>query len=191
MEDQNKNLILALVLSTLVIIVWTFLFPPEVQAPATLEATQEQMDTTVPTADPVTGGIAAPTDAEAAAVADAPRVNVQTPELSGTISLLGGRIDDLKLTQYNETIDDTSPEVTLLSPSGTPDAYFASFGWAAATGIAADAVPGPDTLWTVEAGETLTPDTPITLVWDNGAGQIFRNQISVDDKYMFSVDQSI
>ena len=117
MEDQNKNLILALVLSTLVIIVWTFLFPPEVQAPATLEATQEQMDTTVPTADPVAGGIAAPTDAEAAAVADAPRVNVQTPELSGTISLLGGRIDDLKLTQYNETIDDTSPEVTLLSPS--------------------------------------------------------------------------
>jgi len=191
MEDQNKNLILALVLSTLVIIVWTFLFPPEVQAPATLEATQEQMDTTVPTADPVTGGIAAPTDAEAAAVADAPRVNVQTPELSGTISLLGGRIDDLKLTQYNETIDDTSPEVTLLSPSGTPDAYFASFGWAAATGIAADAVPGPDTLWTVETGETLTPDTPITLVWDNGAGQIFRNQISVDDKYMFSVDQSV
>ena len=194
MEDQNKNLILALVLSTLVIIVWTFLFPPEAQAPATLEAAQEQQDATgvVPgTAEPA-GGIASPVDAVAnEPAADAPRVPVQTPELSGTISLLGGRIDDLKLSQYHETIDDNSPTVTLLSPSGTPDAYFASFGWAAAEGIAADAVPGPDTLWTLEEGETLTPSTPVTLAWDNGAGQVFRTRISVDDKYMFSVDQSV
>ncbi|MFZ3583018.1 membrane protein insertase YidC [Loktanella sp. DJP18] len=192
MEDQNKNLILALVLSTLVIIVWTFLFPPEVQAPATLEATEQQQDATVPVVDPVTGGIAAPADpAVEPAVADAPRIPVETPELSGTISLLGGRIDDLKLTQYRETIADSSPTVTLLSPTGTPDAYFASFGWAAADGISADSVPGPDTLWTLEDGETLTPDTPVTLAWDNGAGQIFRNRISVDDKFMFSVEQSV
>ncbi len=191
MEDQNKNLILALVLSTLVIIAWTFMFPPEVQAPATLEATQEQQDATVPVGDAATGGIAAPADTATAAAPDAPRVPVQTPELNGTISLLGGRIDDLKLTKYHETIDDSSPTVTLLSPTGTPDAYFASFGWAAVVGVAAEAVPGPDTLWTLEDGETLTPDTPITLAYDNGAGQIFRNRISVDDRYMFSVDQSV
>ncbi|MBU2360525.1 MAG: membrane protein insertase YidC [Alphaproteobacteria bacterium] len=192
MEDQNKNLILALVLSTLVIIVWTFLFPPEAQAPATLDAVQEQQDATAPVTDTTTGGIAAPADAVAnEPAAEAPRVTIQTPELSGTISLLGGRIDDLKLTQYHETIDDSSPTVTLLSPSGTPDAYFASFGWAAVDGVAADAVPGPDTLWTVEDGETLTPETPVTLAYDNDAGQIFRTRISVDDKYMFSVDQSV
>ena len=158
MEDQNKNLILALVLSTLVIIVWTFLFPPEAQAPATLEAVQEQQDATAPVADTATGGIAAPADAVAnEPAAEAPRVTIQTPELSGTISLLGGRIDDLKLTQYHETIDDSSPTVTLLSPSGTPDAYFASFGWAAVDGVAADAVPGPNTLWTVERRRDADP----------------------------------
>ena len=192
MEDQNKNLILALVLSTLVIIVWTFLFPPEVQSPAALEETQQEMDAGVPATDLATGTTAAPADpAVTEAVAEAPRVPVQTPELAGTISLLGGRIDDLKLTKYHETIDDNSPTVTLLSPSGTPDAYFASFGWAAAQGIAADAVPGPDTLWTLEDGATLTPETPVTLAWDNGAGQIFRTRIAVDDKYMFSVEQSV
>ncbi|SEM65874.1 protein translocase subunit yidC [Loktanella fryxellensis] len=196
MQDQNKNLILALVLSTVVIIVWTFLFPPEVQAPATLEEVQAQQDAgtlAVPGADAATTdatALAAPTE-ETEALAEAPRIPVQTPELDGSISLLGGRIDDLRLTQYRETTDDGSPTVTLLSPSGTPDAYFASFGWTGVDGVAADAVPGPDTLWTLEDGTTLTPDTPVTLAWDNGAGQIFRNAISVDDRYMFSVAQSV
>lgn len=188
MDDQNKNLILAMSLSFLVILVWFFIFPPEDQAPATAEAVQQQVDaSTVPSAAATETGIAAPTDA----VADAPRVSIATPELAGSISLLGGRIDDLKLTKYHDTIDAGSPTVTLLSPAGTPDAYFASFGWAAVDGLAADAVPGPDTLWTLEAGETLTPDTPVTLAWDNGLGQIFRTQISVDDRYMFSLAQSV
>ena len=188
MDDQNKNLILAMSLSFLVILVWFFIFPPEDQAPATAEAVQQQVDaSTVPSAATTETGIAAPTDA----VADAPRVSIATPELAGSISLLGGRIDDLKLTKYHDTIDAGSPTVTLLSPAGTPDAYFASFGWAAVDGLAADAVPGPDTLWTLEAGETLTPDTPVTLAWDNGLGQIFRTQISVDDRYMFSLAQSV
>ncbi|MBS1301460.1 membrane protein insertase YidC [Loktanella sp. SALINAS62] len=188
MDNQNKNLILATALSFGVILVWFLLFPPPAQSPAAYEeAVQEQNDITVPNAALTDSGVAAPTDN----VAEAPRIPISTPEIDGSISLLGGRIDDLKLVSYHEEADPTSPEVTLLSPAGTPDAYFASFGWAAVTGVDAANVPGPDTLWTLEEGETLTPDSPVTLAWDNGAGQIFRTEIAVDDKFMFDVTQSV
>ncbi|RYH04408.1 membrane protein insertase YidC [Salipiger sp. IMCC34102] len=189
MDDQNKNLLLASALSFAVILVWFILFPPEQQAPATFDDAAEQQDAaTVPNAATAgNSGVAEPTEA----VAEAPRVPIDTPNVDGTISLLGGRLDDLNLKQYREDVDPESPEVRLLSPAGTEDAYFASFGWAAVTGVAGDAVPTPDTLWTLEDGETLTPDTPVTLAWDNGAGQIFRTEIAVDDRFMFDITQSV
>ena len=134
--------------------------------------------------------MAATPDASAPAI-EAPRIAIDTPELSGTLSLLGGRIDDLAFIEYKETLDADADTVHLLRPEGTNDAYFASFGWAGVDGLSASQVPGPETLWSVETGDTLTPATPVTLAWDNGAGQIFRTQISVDDKFMFTFDQSI
>ncbi|MEJ6399402.1 membrane protein insertase YidC [Yoonia sp. 208BN28-4] len=192
MDEQNKNLILATVLSFLVIMVWFWFFPPEdpalTQAPP--QTTEAVTDATVPTAatDPSTTAVP---DTQTDPVADAPRVAIETPEFSGSLSLLGGRIDDLKLTQYRETLDENAETVRLFKPVGEPNAYFALFGWAGAEGIAADAVPGPDTLWTLESGETLTPDSPVTLAWDNGAGQIFRTTISVDEDFMFDFAQSV
>ena len=198
MDEQNRNLILATVLSFLVVMVWFWLFPPEDLAPTTdlppmADATQAA-DTATPgagTADTGTAtGDTAVVPAEVAAV-DAPRVAIETPELVGSLSLQGARIDDISLTQYRETIADDSPIVRLLEPVGEPNTYFASFGWAASTGLDAAAVPGPETVWALEDGETLTPDSPVTLAWDNGAGQIFRTTISVDDKFMFTFDQSV
>ena len=194
MDDQNKNLFLATALSFVVILAWFWMFPPE-EPQTTVDpvaATQElaASDATTPSAGAVEATAAAPTDA-VAVEADAPRIAIETPELSGSISLLGGRIDDVYLSQYRLTLDEGAETVRLLRPVGEEDAYYASFGWAAAEGIAADAVPGPDTLWSLEAGTTLTPETPVTLSWDNGAGQIFRTVISVDDKFMFTFVQSI
>jgi YidC/Oxa1 family membrane protein insertase len=190
MDDQNKNLILATALSFLVILTWFWLFPPEdvvnlpdAQTPVT------QADGAVPSAQDTTAStITAPTED---ATVDAPRVAIETPVLSGTLSLLGGRIDDLALTDYRETLDDGAETVRLMRPVGEADAYFAAFGWAGANGLAADAVPGPETVWSLESGETLTPSTPVTLVWNNGAGLTFRNTISVDEKFMFSFEQSV
>ena len=191
MDDQNKNLILATVLSFAVIVAWTTFFPPEDLAvdPSTQTA-QTLEDPTLPTADPATPVATTPTDAPEQAI-EAPRVAIETPELSGSISLLGGRIDDLALSNYRETIDADANVVRLLKPVGEPGAYFASFGWTATDGIDASAVPGPDTLWSLESGDTLTSSSPVTLSWDNGAGQIFRTEISVDDAFMFSFAQSI
>jgi YidC/Oxa1 family membrane protein insertase len=118
------------------------------------------------------------------------RVQIVTPSLEGSIDLSGGRLDDLVLSKYHDTVDPNSPNVTLLSPAGSPDPYFAEFGWVPQSGNKVK-VPGRDTLWTVESGKTLTPDTPVALSWDNGEGIIFHRTISIDKNYMFNVVDEI
>ncbi|WP_010137529.1 membrane protein insertase YidC [Oceanicola sp. S124] len=192
MDDQNKNLILATVLSFIVVLVWFLLFPPQEQAPTTDDpVAQSQSEGT--------GGAMSPAGAaetataqpliDAGPAADAPRVQIATPSLSGSISLAGGRIDDLQLTDYKVTQEEGSPDVTLFRPQGQPGGYYALYGWVAGTNI--EAVPDAETLWSLDSGEVLTPETPVTLSWDNGAGQIFRQTYAVDDKFMFTVTQSV
>ena len=190
MENQNKNLILATALSFLVITVWFFLFPPEQPAETATDATvtSEQTDVTAPVAD-ASADAAAPVVTEAAMPAT-PRVPVDTPELTGSIALLGGRIDDISLKNYTVAVD--SPEIVqLMRPQGENDAYYASFGWIGNAGVDANAVPGPDTMWELETGATLTPETPITLKWDNGAGMTFRTTYAIDEKFMMTIDQTV
>ena len=196
MDDQNKNLILATALSFLVILVWFVLFPPP-KAPVdqtppavTAEAPAGTPGAAVPQSAEA-GAQAAATAAAVTAVAEAPRVRVETPRLSGSISLAGGRIDELLLSNYQETLDPNSPNVTLLRPVGGDMAYYALFGWAPGGGLEASDVPGTDTIWALEGGQTLTPESPITLRWDSPSGLIFRRQIAVDADYMFTVTQSV
>ncbi|WP_281823985.1 membrane protein insertase YidC [Jannaschia rubra] len=203
MDDQNKNLILATVLSAVVLLVWFVLFPPEQQAPTVEEtATSDGIPDRAPGAvtPPVAGGTptavpgavtATPAESRATAVAASARVPVDTPRLTGSISLTGGRIDDISLKDYRETLDDDSPIVTLLSPAGGPQAFYALHGWVPTGDLPSEAVPQATTPWTAPDGATLTPETPVTLTWDNGAGLIFRRTIAVDDDYMFTVAQSV
>ena len=198
MDDQNKNLILATALSFLVILVWFFLFPPEeaIVDPNAAPAAVTQADGTA-VVPPVAGTpAAAPTpetlaETRATALADDVRINIETERLSGTISLTGGRLDDLSLTAYRETLDEGSDTVTLLSPVGSQNAYYALYGWAPSGDLTYEQVPGANTQWTLEAGETLTPTTPVTLAWSNDAGLTFRRTISVDEDFMFSVTQAV
>ena len=130
-------------------------------------------------------------ESRAAALAKTRRVPIKTERLAGSLSLVGGRIDDLELSDYTESVEKDSPTVTLLTPAGANEAYYALYGWAPAGGLAADAVPGPSTEWTLEGGSTLTQISPVELGWDNGQGLIFHRTISVDDNYMFTVTQSV
>jgi YidC/Oxa1 family membrane protein insertase len=190
MDDQNRNLILATALSFLVILVWFLLFPPP--PPETVTAPQQaeivQPDGALAPGQLTAGAGLLP---RAEALARSARVPIQTERLRGSISLVGGRVDDLDLIDYFETVEEGSPTVTLLNPAGTADAYYALYGWAPAGGLPADAVPGPTTEWSVESGEILTEATPVTLVWDNGAGLVFRRVMSVDENFMFTVSQSV
>ncbi len=207
MEDNNRNLILATVLSFLVILVWYTVFAPEpVSDQPSGQPLTEQVVGDQPLATPGTEATTtAPADlaAEPDAAESAGRVAIQSSALSGSISLAGGRIDDLLLTRYQETRDEGSPDVRLLTPSSaTADdsipvdsaqykPYYAVYGWTPGPGVDASLVPNPATVWTLESGETLSPGQPVTLAWDNGAGQIFRRTFALDDNYLFTVGQSL
>ncbi len=201
MDDQNRNLILATALSFLVILVWFILFPPP--APEERIAEQEMMEQ--PVEEPVDGlavppaavtiddapslpGEAEPVEEPAVDVA---RVPIETARLSGSLSLLGGRIDDLSLLDYRVTLAPESPNVRLFSPAGAEHGHYAVYGWSPAGGLTHTAVPGPNTEWALESGEVLTETSPVTLVWENGQGLFFRRIIEVDENFMFTVTQSV
>ena len=216
MEDNNRNLILAMVLSAVVMLVWSIFFAPEPPPPAP-EAPQTAQTTgaAAPAAPGAAGQATSSPALEAAANADpsakAARVKIESPSLAGSISLAGGRIDDLELTGYHDTLDPKSPYVRLLSPTAQAELlpegsavapggdlqtvvqkpYYAVYGWMPAAGTDPALVPGPATMWQVESGTALAPGQPVTLRWDNGAGQIFRRIYELDDKFLFTITQTL
>jgi len=194
MDDQNKNLILATALSFLVILVWFVLFPPQEPMRDPNQPVASQSADTVPGVPPVSDGApiqgTAPGGLEVAG-AEIPRIAVETPSLAGSMSLLGGRIDQLSLSTYRETLNPDSPLVELLNPVGATHPYYAMFGWAPGGSLGFEDVPGANTVWTQTGGATLTPDSPIQLTWDSGKGLIFRRDVSVDDKFMFTITQIV
>jgi YidC/Oxa1 family membrane protein insertase len=119
-----------------------------------------------------------------------PRIPIQTPSLTGTIALKGGRIDDLAMVKYRETVNPKSPAIFLLSPSGSAEPFYAEFGWVGDANTKAK-LPTTDTLWTQRGSNALAPGRPVTLTYDNGEGLEFRRTISVDDKYLFTIKDAV
>src|SRR5437763_4757808 len=153
--------------------------PPTPQQPGTTAPQTPAAPGTAPQAPTQPGTVAQPMSRDAA-LALSPRVRIETPSLSGSIALKGGRIDDLSLVKYRETVDPSSPPIVLLSPSESPAPFYSEFGWTAAAGTALK-LPGPDTVWQQQGSGTLSVTHPVTLVWDNGEGLEFHRTIAVDD----------
>src|SRR5215470_6225405 len=209
MNDQ-KNTLLAIILSGLVLIGWQyFIGMPQmekqrreeqlrVQQQAQLQQQAPGSSTSAPspqgTAPQLPGhaGAAPPVQQQTReqVLAASPRVAIDTPRVKGSIALKGGRIDDLALVQYRETVDPNSPPVVLLAPSGSPHPFYAEFGWVGAAGASAKP-PGPDAMWRQEGSGTLRVGNPITLLYDDGEGHEFRRTIAVDDKYMFTINDQV
>jgi len=120
-------------------------------------------------------------------IAQSPRIAIDSGTLHGSIALKGARFDDLTLRKYKETLEPDSPNVTLFSPGGE-DAYFAQIGWVSPDGKTK--VPDQHTLWQADK-KTLQPGEPITLRWNNGEGITFILSISLDENYMFGIDQQV
>ncbi len=128
--------------------------------------------------------------ARQAALDKSPRIKIRTPSLTGSISLQGGRIDDLKLINYRETQKPNSPNVILFSPSAAQNPYFAEFGWVAQPNDKLK-LPGPKTIWRAEGTRTLAPGRPVSMTWNNGQGLTFKRTVSVDADYMFKIVDSV
>ncbi len=198
---ENRNYILAIALSLLILVGWQYLYVgPQMEAErAALEA---EMATSVDGAPMVVdegapaiqvgpgGSLVPQTLDREAVVAGTERIEIETSHITGSIAVQGARIDDIHLVEYQETLDEDSDTVILFSPSGTADPFYAEFGWAQGAGGAAT-LPGTNTLWQVEGNNRLTATTPVALTYDNGEGLIFRRVISVDEDYMFTIRQEV
>jgi YidC/Oxa1 family membrane protein insertase len=207
---DNRNTILAVILSGLVLIAWQYFYnAPQMEkqrqeaqktaelAKATPQATPSgtaPQPGTAPSASgtpsatqPATQG---PVISRNAALEANPRIKVETPRIAGSISLKGARIDDIALTQYRETVDPKSPPIVLFSPSQTAHPYYAEFGWVPGTGSTIR-MPDANTMWQQEGSGALTPSSPITLKYDNGEGLVFKRTISVDDRYLFTIKDDV
>jgi YidC/Oxa1 family membrane protein insertase len=197
MEEQQKNMFLAIALMVAILVGWNFLIAPHFERPAPKPPeTVAGAPATTPTTQPAQPGNApAPaaagpaTKPRAEVLGETPRIPIDTPRLHGSIALVGARLDDLTLASYHETIDPKSPEIVLLSPSGAPDPYFVQTGWNADTKTVP--TPNADTRWTATTQGALSPSHPVELTWDNGHGLVFTRKISVDGNYMFTVTESV
>jgi len=199
MTGDNKNLILAIVLSVLVIGAYHFLYlAPQAakqaefarqQAEIAEQTKQTQTQQQGSGTTQVPGTPLTPEVARADAIAATSRVKIKSPDLEGSINLTGASFDDLQLVEYRETVNPASPAVVLLSPSGTPNGYFAEQGWIADG--SAIKLPDPKAQWTAPEGAVLEPDKPVTLTWDNGEGVVFKRTISLSDHYLFTIKHEI
>jgi YidC/Oxa1 family membrane protein insertase len=193
---DQRNLLIAVIASMIILLGFQYFYEiPRQQQRQAIEAVQQERSEAQPPADalaptaPTTGPApAAEPKTREEAIAAAPRVRIETPRLSGSISLLGGRIDDLVLENYRVDVEPGSENIVLLSPAGGPDAYYADFGWVAA-GNAVE-LPTSTTLWQTD-DRVLTPDTPVTLHWENGQGLRFTITFQVDRNYMFTVTRAV
>ena len=203
---DNKNLILAFVLSMAVMLGWYhFVEGPQMEQQRRQQALQQQAQqqqqppATAPTpqtaqpsqsvAPQAAVGMEGQIASRTQVLARSGRVPIDTPSLLGSIALTGGRIDDLLLRKYHTSVDPSSPNIELLSPAGTKDAYYAEFGWVPAAGSVR--TPDASTVWTVRDGGPLRPGHPVTLTWDNGQGLRFERTYAVDENYMFTVTQRV
>jgi YidC/Oxa1 family membrane protein insertase len=192
---EQRNLILAIVLSVTIIIAFQYFYElPRIKEAQRQQAQQAEQVTEAPqqaspdAVAPAPGVPASPEAARTQALATTARVAIDNGVVKGSLALTGGRIDNLVLSNYRQTTAPDSPAVQLLNPPGTPDAYFAEFGWVPTD--QAIAVPDRDTTWQAD-GEAVRPDRPVTLTWDNGAGLRFARTIAVDQHYMFTLTQRV
>jgi len=212
---DNKNTIIAIVLSAVVLIAWQFFvgLPQQKARQEQLQAQQQQKQAAQPNQNAQPSQNAQPAQpsaqpgppqppgqtaqapagaavSRAAALKASPRIPIATDSLQGSIDLKGARIDDLALVKYHETVDPKSPPIELLSPSGSPNPFYAEFGWTGAPD-AKLTLPTANTMWTQAGSGALSVGHPVSLTYDNGQGLEFHRTISVDDKYLFTIKDEV
>jgi YidC/Oxa1 family membrane protein insertase len=206
---DNRNTILAVILSGLVLLAWQYFYnvpqmerqraqsqqqaelakkaQPEAGAPSAQQAPSAATPGAPAATAPVAAETIVPRDS---AIAATSRIKIDTPRISGSISLKGARIDDISLVQFRDTVDPTSPSIVLFSPSDTVSPYYAEFGWTSAAGSNMK-VPDQNTQWQQDGSNALTPSTPVKLTYDNGQGLTFHRTISIDDHYLFTIKDDV
>ena len=190
---ENRNVIIAVLLSTAILVGWSMFFENTEEAQKKrLELqgkTETQTNIQRPETPQSTKATSAKTISRGDALKESDRVLIENNNLSGSISLRGALIDDIILKNYRETIDKNSKPIILLSPKKSDEGYFVESGWATAKSDIK--VPDNNSVWQIKEGKKLTPNSPVTLEWNNREGIIFSKKIELDNKYLFKITETI
>ena len=195
MSPDNRNLLAAMVLSFAILVGWQIIFvEPELEAerarlaakalledPATSGAIEAAQST-------ASSGASASTVSGSETVVEAARITIEAPKLSGSLTTAGSRIDDLLMLDYQVALGGTDDPVRLLRPVDDTLPYFMELGWVSAD--AEQPVPTSTTIWQTD-DSILSPDSPVTLYWDNGNGLVFEREIQIDNDYLFTFTDSV
>ena len=190
---ENRNVIIAVILSTAILIGWSMYFenPDEAQRKRLELQGKTETQTNIQKPETPQTAKANPTKgiSRSDALKETDRVFIENSNLSGSISLRGALIDDIILKNYRENLDKSSKPIVVLSPKKSEDGYFVESGWA--TTKSDVKVPDNNSVWLIREGKKLTPTSPVTLEWNNREGVVFSKKIEVDDKYLFKITETI
>ncbi len=190
---ENRNVIIAVILSTAILIGWSMYFenPDEAQRKRLEIQGKTETQTNIQKPETPQTTKANPTKAisRGEALKEGDRVSIENSNLAGSISLRGAIIDDIVLKNYRETLDKNSKPIVVLSPKKSDEGYFVESGWA--TTKSDIKVPDNNSIWQIKDGKKLTPTSPVTLEWNNREGIIFSKKIEVDNKYLFKITETI
>lgn len=188
MKDEVKALYLAVIASLVILFISNYFFPKKAEVVPVAEVVEVQKEAKAEENTQQKVIIDEAPQSVDSILAQDRRIKISSPALTGSLRVKGGRFDELYLDKYKLTLDPDSQDVELFSPAKTANPYYADFGWISNAGNIK--VPTSTTVWTVKGNE-LTPQTPLVLEWDNGQGLKFIRKISLDENYMFTIDQAV
>ena len=181
MNDMSRYLF-AIVLAMAVLFGWQLIFPPEQREIINNEIIEQQDNIQLSVSPEDVQNYSEPCQEE--------RVLIQSNKITGSINLCGAKIDEIFLKDFKTSTRENSDFVQFFNPKDSENAYWVESGWKAPKNIRYD-LPGTDTLWVLEEGQTLTPDTPVIISWNNQNGLTFKQKISIDENYVFKIEQII
>jgi len=181
MNDMSRYLF-AIVLAMAVLFGWQLIFPPEQREITNNEIIEQQDNIQLSVSPEDVQNYSEPCQEE--------RVLIQSNKITGSINLCGAKIDEIFLKDFKTSTREDSDFVQFFNPKESENAYWVESGWKAPKNIRYD-LPGTDTLWVLEEGQTLTPDTPVIISWNNQNGLTFKQKISIDENYIFKIEQII
>ena len=185
---DSKNVIAAISLSAAVIIIYGLFFAPPPPDQKKINNEKNNIVESTSEAPSLDQNVEVSKISRNEAIENEDRVQFENSTVIGSISLVGGSIDDLTFKKYTNTLNGDD-NVILLNPKKVEDGYYIETGWATANKNIN--LPNSKTIWTIEGNNKLTPNSPIKLSWTNDQNIKFIKDISIDDQYLFKVNQTI
>jgi YidC/Oxa1 family membrane protein insertase len=184
---DTKNVLMAIVLSTLVLVFWaTFFEPPPVERQIVEDQIVKKEESSSPS---IEKDKSSKKITRNEAIDYASRIKIENNNIKGSISLQGAIIDDIIFKNYNISLD-SDEKVIFLNPKDTSKGYYIETGWASNSKEKLK-LPLDNTIWKVKGNNLLTPNSPVVIEWDNNEGLIFTKKIELDDKFLFRITQSV